>query len=130
MPPKTQNDLTRARLDRAREVIRLEARTIAGLEALLDERFAEAVGLMLACPGKLVVTGMGKAGLVGQKISATLASTGTDSLFLHPGEALHGDLGRLRRGDVLLALSNSGETAGDQAGRARMPGASAPAWWP
>lgn len=110
MAARTQQDLVRARLERAKEVIRLEARTIAGLEALLDERFAEAVGLVLECPGKVLVTGMGKAGLVGQKISATLASTGTDSLFLHPGEALHGDLGRLRRDDVLLALSNSGET--------------------
>jgi arabinose-5-phosphate isomerase len=102
--------LREARLERAREVIRLEARTIAGLEDLLDARFAEAVGRVLACAGTVVVTGMGKAGLIGAKISATLASTGTDSIFLHPAEALHGDLGRLRRGDLLLALSNSGES--------------------
>jgi len=99
------------RLARAVEVIRLEARTIAGLEDLLDERFLEAADRVLACQGLVVVTGMGKAGLVGAKISATLASTGTPSLCLHPAEALHGDLGRIRAKDVLLALSNSGETA-------------------
>lgn len=99
------------RLARAAEVIRTEARTIAGLEDLLDERFSRAVDLILVCEGLVVVTGMGKAGLVGQKISATLASTGTPSLFLHPAEALHGDLGRVRKTDVVLALSNSGETA-------------------
>lgn len=98
------------RLARAAEVIRLEAAAIARLEERLDERFSLAVDLILASKGQLVVTGMGKAGLVGQKISATLASTGTPSFFLHPAEALHGDLGRLRPGDVLLALSNSGET--------------------
>jgi len=98
------------RLTRAREVIQVEARTIQGLERVLDERFGRAIDLLLACQGKVVVTGMGKAGLIGQKISATLASTGTDSIFLHPAEALHGDLGRIRSGDVLLALSNSGET--------------------
>jgi len=100
-----------ARLARAAEVIRIEAQTIARLEAQLDESFSEAVEAILSCEGQLVVTGMGKAGLVGQKISATLASTGTPSFFLHPAEALHGDLGRLRATDLLLALSNSGETA-------------------
>lgn len=99
------------RLARAREVIGVEARTIQGLERALDGRFSEAIDLFLACRGKIVVTGMGKAGLIGQKISATLASTGSDSIFLHPAEALHGDLGRIRSGDVLLALSNSGETS-------------------
>jgi arabinose-5-phosphate isomerase len=99
------------RLARAREVIRLEAQTIAGLEEHLDGSFAEATGMILGSTGKVVVTGMGKAGIVGQKISATLASTGTESIFLHPAEALHGDLGRIRGDDVLLALSNSGETS-------------------
>lgn len=99
------------RLERAAEVLRLEARTIAGLEAHLGPDFERAVDLLLACPGHLVVTGVGKAGLVGQKLSATFASTGTPSLFLHPTEALHGDLGRIRSTDVLLALSNSGESA-------------------
>ncbi|MCZ6598110.1 MAG: KpsF/GutQ family sugar-phosphate isomerase [Planctomycetota bacterium] len=92
-------------------MIRLEARTIANLEGLLDERFLAAADRILACEGMLVVTGMGKAGLVGAKISATFASTGTPSLALHPVEALHGDLGRLREKDVVLVLSNSGETA-------------------
>lgn len=103
--------LAATRLARAKEVIRLEARTIARLEEVLTESFPKAVELILACPGKLVVTGMGKAGLIAQKISATFASTGTDSIFLHPAEALHGDLGRIRAGDLVLALSNSGETA-------------------
>lgn len=99
-----------ARLARAAEVIRHEAAAVARLEDRLDAGFLRAVELVLGSAGQLVVTGMGKAGLVGQKISATLASTGTPSFYLHPAEALHGDLGRLRQGDVLLALSNSGET--------------------
>ena len=98
------------RIERAREVVRLEAQTIAGLEERLDERFSAACEEVLKCEGHVVVSGMGKAGLVGQKISATLASTGTPSIFLHPGEALHGDLGRIRPKDVVLAMSNSGET--------------------
>jgi arabinose-5-phosphate isomerase len=102
--------LDEQRIARAREVVRLEARTIANLEPLIDASFARAVECALACTGKVVVTGMGKAGLIAQKISATLASTGTDSIFLHPAEALHGDLGRIRPGDLVLALSNSGET--------------------
>ena len=77
----------------------------------MDERFLAAADRILACKGMLVVTGMGKAGLIGAKISATFASTGTPSLALHPVEALHGDLGRLREKDVVLVLSNSGETA-------------------
>jgi arabinose-5-phosphate isomerase len=99
------------RIARAAEVIRAEARTIAGLEALLGPSFERAVDLVLACQGMVVVTGMGKAGLIGAKVSATLASTGTPSLALHPAEAVHGDLGRIRAKDVLLLLSNSGETA-------------------
>ena len=99
------------RLAGAAEVIRIEAETISRLEDRLDERFSAAVDSILACEGQLVVTGMGKAGLVGQKISATLASTGTPSFFIHPAEALHGDLGRIRSQDMVLAISNSGETA-------------------
>ena len=96
-------------------VLRLESEAIARLgerfvEAGPAAAFERAVAAMLACSGQVVVTGMGKAGVVGQKVSATLASTGTPSFFLHPSEALHGDLGRLRPGDVILALSNSGET--------------------
>lgn len=98
------------RLKRAAEVIRTEARTIAGLEERLDMRFLDAVERILACTGQVVVTGMGKAGLIGAKISATFASTGTPSILLHPAEALHGDLGRIRAQDLVLALSNSGET--------------------
>ncbi|MFT5733453.1 MAG: arabinose-5-phosphate isomerase [Planctomycetota bacterium] len=101
---------------RGAEVLRVEAAAIARLADLLVEgeralAFDRAVLSVLKCAGQTVVTGMGKAGLVGQKISATLASTGTPSFFLHPSEALHGDLGRVRSGDVVLALSNSGETA-------------------
>ena len=98
------------RLARAAEVIRLEAQTIAGLIERLDGRFDEAVERILACRGLVIVTGMGKAGLVGAKLSATLASTGTPSIALHPVEAMHGDLGRIRPDDVVLVLSNSGGT--------------------
>ena len=101
----TEPDLRKLRLARAAEVLRLEARTIAQLEHRLDDRFARAVELVLACDGMVVVTGVGKAGLVGQKLSATLASTGTPSIFLHPTEALHGDLGRIRAQDLVLALT-------------------------
>jgi arabinose-5-phosphate isomerase len=98
----------------AAEVARTEAAAIARLAERLaephDGSFVRAVDLVLACRGQVVVTGMGKAGIIGQKLSATLASTGTPSFYLHPAEALHGDLGRLRRDDLVLALSNSGET--------------------
>jgi arabinose-5-phosphate isomerase len=94
----------------AREVIRLEAAAVAALERLLDERFSRAVELVLACEGHVVTTGMGKSGLIAQKLSATLASTGTPSFFLHPAEAIHGDLGRVARKDLVIALSNSGAT--------------------
>jgi arabinose-5-phosphate isomerase len=94
----------------AREVIRLEAAAVAALEALLDERFERAVELVLGCEGQVVTTGMGKSGLIAQKLSATLASTGTPSLFLHPAEAIHGDLGRVAARDLVVALSNSGAT--------------------
>src|SRR6184192_4935467 len=97
-------------VDYAREVIRAEAEALAQLPARLNGAFARAVEMVLACPGRVVVTGMGKPGFIAQKISATFASTGTPSLFLHPAEALHGDLGRLVPGDLVLALSNSGET--------------------
>lgn len=97
-------------LEKAREVLRTEARAILAVADRLGEDFARAVSLILECRGRLVVTGMGKAGLVGQKISATFASTGTPSLFLHPAEAYHGDLGRVLKEDLVLALSYSGET--------------------
>jgi arabinose-5-phosphate isomerase len=95
----------------ARTVLEIEARAIQELIARLDGTFVRAVDLLVGCAGRVVVTGMGKSGLIGQKISATLASTGSPSLFLHPAEAIHGDLGRIVRGDVVLALSHSGDTA-------------------
>jgi arabinose-5-phosphate isomerase len=97
-------------LETARKVLEIEARTLKDLIGRLDQEFVRAVDLLMNCRGRVVVAGMGKSGLVGQKISATLSSTGTPSFFLHPAEALHGDLGRLVRQDVLLALSYSGET--------------------
>lgn len=94
----------------ARRVLEIEADAILALIPKLDERFAGAVRMIRACTGRVIVTGMGKSGLIGRKIAATLASTGTPSYFLHPAEGVHGDLGMLARGDVLVALSNSGET--------------------
>ena len=94
----------------AREVLQAEARSIEGLVARLDASFYQAVELCLHCEGQVVVTGMGKPGFIAQKLSATLASTGTPSIYLHPAEAAHGDLGRVSRRDVVLALSNSGAT--------------------
>ena len=95
---------------RGRRVLATEAEAVAALEHRLDEPFAEACRLLLGCEGRVVVTGMGKSGHVGSKIAATLASTGTPSFFLHPGEAIHGDIGMITARDVVLALSNSGET--------------------
>jgi arabinose-5-phosphate isomerase len=103
--------LKSTRLERAAEVIRLEARTIAQLESQLGPSFEQAVDWILECQGMVVITGMGKAGLIGAKISASLASTGTPSHVLHPSEALHGDLGRIRAHDLLIVISNSGESA-------------------
>jgi arabinose-5-phosphate isomerase len=97
-------------IDTARRVLEIEARTLSELAGRLDARFERAVEALFGCSGRVVVAGMGKSGIIGQKISATFSSTGTPSFFLHPAEALHGDLGRLVRGDVLLALSYSGET--------------------
>jgi arabinose-5-phosphate isomerase len=95
-------------LEYGRTVVAAEAAAIAAVR--LDDAFAEAVRWILGCKGRVVVTGMGKPGFVAQKISATLASTGTPSLYVHPAEAAHGDLGRIARHDVVIALSNSGET--------------------
>jgi arabinose-5-phosphate isomerase len=97
-------------LETARRVLRIEAEAIEGLSARLDVRFDRAVELLLACKGRIVVTGMGKSGLIGRKIAATLSSTGTPSLFLHPAEALHGDLGMMLAGDAVLAISYSGDS--------------------
>jgi arabinose-5-phosphate isomerase len=94
----------------ARDVLRAEGDALLALAGRLPEEFCDAVELLFSCAGSVVVTGMGKAGLIGQKLAATLASTGTNSQYLHPGEAVHGDLGRVQSRDVILALSFSGET--------------------
>jgi arabinose-5-phosphate isomerase len=99
-----------AYLDTARRVIRIEAEALKLLEASLGAPFEEAVRLILAARGRVVVSGMGKSGHVGRKIAATLASTGTPAQFVHPAEASHGDLGMVTQGDVVIVLSNSGET--------------------
>ncbi len=97
-------------LDLARRTLSVEAEALNNMATLLGEEFIRAVDSILECRGKLIITGMGKSGLVGRKIAATLASTGTPSFFLHPGEAFHGDLGMISPADVVLALSHSGET--------------------
>jgi arabinose-5-phosphate isomerase len=97
-------------LETARRVLRIEARAIEEVMARLDGAFERAVDLLLGCKGRVVVTGMGKSGLVARKISATLSSTGTPSFFLHPADAVHGDLGMLAPGDAVLAVSYGGET--------------------
>lgn len=94
----------------ARNVLRLEAEALERVRERLGPAIARAADLVLRCPGSVIVTGMGKAGLVGQKLAATLASTGTRAFHLHPAEAMHGDLGRVRADDVVIALSNRGET--------------------
>jgi arabinose-5-phosphate isomerase len=94
----------------AERVLRLEAEAVLGLVPKLDARFERAIDVMRECRGRVIVTGMGKSGLIGRKIAATLASTGTPAYFLHPAEGTHGDLGMVARGDVVVALSNSGET--------------------
>src|ERR1035437_9965542 len=95
---------------RARRVLEIEAATIRSLCDGLDDTFDRAVAMMKAVGGGVVVTGIGKSGIVGRKMPATLASTGTAAFFLHPAEAIHGDLGMILPGDVVLALSHSGET--------------------
>jgi arabinose-5-phosphate isomerase len=99
-----------ADLELARQTLLLEGQAIAALADRVGDEFAAAAEMVFQCPGHVVLTGIGKAGLVARKVSATLASTGTSSLFLHPVEALHGDLGRLARGDVIVALTHSGAT--------------------
>ena len=103
--PETMPDLALAR-----RVLRTEANAILGLIDRIDERFARAVILLRDCKGRVIVTGMGKSGIICRKIAATLSSTGTPAFFLHPAEAIHGDLGMVHRDDVVIALSQSGET--------------------
>ena len=97
-------------LDIAQRVLQIEADAVRALQERLDESFVKAIDILLACQGKVVVTGMGKSGLICHKIAATMASTGTPTFFLHPAEGIHGDLGMLSRGDVVIAVSYSGET--------------------
>jgi len=101
----TQNNLTIAK-----EVFKIQAEAIANLSNQLDEQFSESVQAILKSNGRVVICGMGKSGLIGTKIMATMASTGTQCFFMHPGEAFHGDLGMVAQEDVFIALSNSGET--------------------
>ncbi len=105
-PPRTEHVLFLAR-----QVLDIEADAVRNLATRLDEHFVYALQLMLDCKGRVVVTGMGKSGHIGGKIAATLASTGTPAFFVHPGEASHGDLGMIAHDDVVLALSNSGESS-------------------
>ena len=107
------NDATDSQrlVEMGREALRIEARAVAELVDRLGDDFGRACRMLLACTGRVVVSGMGKSGHVGGKIAATLASTGTPSFFLHPAEASHGDLGMVAKGDVVLAISYSGETA-------------------
>ena len=97
-------------IDTAKRVLQVEADAVIALKSRIDEQFEKAVQIILQCQGKVVVTGMGKSGLICQKIAATMASTGTPTFFLHPAEGIHGDLGMLSKGDVVIAVSYSGET--------------------
>ena len=97
-------------LDYARKVIEAEAEAIKSVVSIVDASFEKAVQMLYDCTGSCILSGIGKAGIIGQKISATLASTGTPSHFLHPAEAVHGDLGRLRKNDIVIVLSYGGET--------------------
>jgi len=97
-------------LSAAKEVINIEIEALAKIAEKIDNNFEKAINILFNCKGKVVVTGMGKSGLIGQKIAATLSSTGAPSFFLHPAEGSHGDLGMLEKRDVVIAISNSGET--------------------
>ena len=97
-------------IKKAKEVFEIEAKAIANLANNLDSNFEKSIEAILACRGKLIISGMGKSGIIGKKIAATMASTGTPSFFLHPAEAYHGDLGMIGREDIVLLISNSGET--------------------
>lgn len=97
-------------IDHAKNILRIEADAVSALVDRIDEKFVNAIELMHACSSKVVVTGMGKSGLIGKKIAATMASTGTPAFFLNPAEGSHGDIGVVSKGDVVLAISNSGET--------------------
>ena len=110
MSTSTERGTVSSSLSSARRTLDIEARAVAALAARLDETFAHAVALILSCHGRTVVSGMGKSGHVARKIASTLASTGTPAFFVHPAEASHGDLGMITAQDVMIALSNSGES--------------------
>jgi len=97
-------------IETAKRVLQIEADAVLALQSRIDDNFTQAVKMILECRGKVVVTGMGKSGLICQKIAATMASTGTPTFFLHPAEGIHGDLGMLSKGDIVIAVSYSGET--------------------
>jgi len=97
-------------IEKAREIIRIEANAVVKLEAHINEQFANAVEIIFHSKGRVIVSGMGKSGIIGKKIVATLNSTGTPSMFLHPSDAVHGDLGMVRDGDVVICISKSGDT--------------------
>jgi arabinose-5-phosphate isomerase len=109
-PPALRRARESQDIRRARRVLAIEARAVAALASRLDARFDRAIDVLAACAGKVVVTGMGKSGIICRKIAATLTSTGTPALFLHAAEAAHGDAGVFMKGDAVLALSSSGET--------------------
>jgi arabinose-5-phosphate isomerase len=103
--------MTISLMDLAKEVLDIEANAVLRLKNSITDDFNRAIDLLYNCRGRVVVTGMGKSGLIGKKIAATLSSTGTPSFFLHPAESTHGDSGAITREDVVIAISNSGETA-------------------
>ncbi|MBN1892850.1 SIS domain-containing protein, partial [bacterium] len=98
------------RIARGREVVRIEAKAVRALEERIGDRFGKAVELLLECKGRVIVTGMGKSGIIANKIASMLTSTGTAALFLHPAEGLHGDSGAVLKGDVVVCISKSGQT--------------------
>ncbi|HEX7574630.1 MAG TPA: SIS domain-containing protein, partial [Bacteroidota bacterium] len=104
-------DQSQTAIAKGREVVRIEGRAVAELEGKIGESFARAVDLVQACRGRVIVTGVGKSGIIARKIVATMNSTGTPSVFLHPTDAVHGDLGIVRDGDVVICISKSGSTA-------------------
>ena len=104
-------DPSQTAIAKGREVVRIEGRAVAELEGKIGESFARAVDLVQACRGRVIVTGVGKSGIIARKIVATMNSTGTPSVFLHPTDAVHGDLGIVRDGDVVICISKSGSTA-------------------
>jgi len=110
MNDRSKKTMSTPALELARKVLAIEAEAVTALAARLDQRFLDAIGLILACHGRVVVSGVGKSGHIARKIASTLASTGTPAFFLHAAEASHGDLGMITRDDVVLALSNSGQS--------------------